>query len=270
MAIVCISRGSATGGRMLAQGLADELGYTQVSREDIVHKAAENGIPEQELLHALMDPPSLLEKVGNRRARYLAVVKLALCEKVLEDNVIYHGNAGHLLLPPSVRALRIRLVAPLELRTHMLDLPDPAAIQEAAAEIERIDKQRREWTQLLYGVDPLDPMLYDIVLNMHLLGVEGATELAATAARRPEFRLDTEARQVLRDHLLACQVEVALATSKETAGVGVKVEANQGVVSLAGRVASPSQIGAVMHVVEAIDGVTRVDRDELGSPNPLV
>jgi cytidylate kinase len=260
---------------MLAEALAAELGYTQVSREDIVHKAAENGIPEQELTHALLDPPSLLEKVGTRRSRYLALVRLALCEKVLEDNVIYHGNAGHLLLPANVRALRVRLVAPLELRAEMRGhqregSSHATSIHDAAAEIDRIDRQRREWTQMLYGVDPLDPMLYDMVLNLHFLGIEGATELAATAARRPEFRLDDGARQALRDHLLECHVEVALASARETAGVAVRVEAHDGVVSLAGRVASPTQIAALLQVVESVDGVTRVERDGLGSPNPLV
>ena len=270
MAIICISRGSATGGRALAHGLAEILGSALVSREDIVRRAAENGVPVEELEHALRDPLSSLEKLGHRRAGYLAFVRLALCERAMEDNIIYHGNAGHLLLDPRVRALRIRMVAPLEHRARALVEAEGISLQEATARIEATDRQRRDWTRFLYGVDPLDPLLYDLVLNLHILGAQGAIEVATAAARRPEFELDDEAREVLADSLLACRVDAALAAHKETAGVSVRVLAQRGVVSLTGRVPSPAQEEAVVRVAESVEGVERLERDGLGSPNLLV
>ena len=44
MAIITISRGSASGGLFLAQGLSEKLGYALVSREDVIQAAARQGV----------------------------------------------------------------------------------------------------------------------------------------------------------------------------------------------------------------------------------
>ena len=49
MAIVTISRGSGSGGLLLAERLAEELDYDVVSREDIIREAATFGAPEEKL-----------------------------------------------------------------------------------------------------------------------------------------------------------------------------------------------------------------------------
>ena len=46
MAIITVSCGSASGGLMLAQNLAEKLGYEIVSREDVIHEAARFGASE--------------------------------------------------------------------------------------------------------------------------------------------------------------------------------------------------------------------------------
>jgi cytidylate kinase len=40
MPIITISRGSGSGGQLLAEALGETLGYEVVSREEVVHEAA--------------------------------------------------------------------------------------------------------------------------------------------------------------------------------------------------------------------------------------
>ncbi len=270
MAIVCISRGSASGGKMLADALAKKFGYREIGREDILKRATKFGVSEEELKHVLVEPPTFWERASHKRARYLAYFRFALCEEVKEGKVIYHGNAGHLLLPPEVPALRIRLVAPLEFRQRMLIEREGMNAEDALEYILKVDEQRRRWTKFLYGADPLDPLLYDLVINLHQLGLDGAVDVASAALERPEFKITEEAKKVISDHHLACKVEIAILNNKKTTGLDVKAEAKDGVVYLSGKLRSANQVENVLEVAKAVEGVVDVNREKLDAPPVLV
>lgn len=54
------------------------------------------------------------------REKYLNMIKATLIEHAIDDNLIYHGNAGHFLLPNVACLLRVRLVANLDERVALL------------------------------------------------------------------------------------------------------------------------------------------------------
>ena len=120
MAVVTISRGSASGGLLLAQKLGEKLGYEIVSREDVIREAARFGASEETLQEALLKPPTFWDRFKHERRRYLAFVQSALCERARKDRIIYHGNAGHLLLCEVPHVLRIRLIASMPFRIRMV------------------------------------------------------------------------------------------------------------------------------------------------------
>ena len=93
MAIITISRGSASGGILLAQGLADKTGFKLVSREDIIQSASKYGVSAEKLQEALLKPPGFWDRFRHERRRYLCFVQAALCEHARKDRIIYHGNA---------------------------------------------------------------------------------------------------------------------------------------------------------------------------------
>ena len=113
MPIITISRGSASGGLSLAQGLAERLRYELVGREDIIQEASKFGTSEERLQGALLKPVRFWDRFGDERRQYLAFVQEALCERAKGDRIIYHGNAGHLLLWGISHVLCVRLIAPL-------------------------------------------------------------------------------------------------------------------------------------------------------------
>ncbi len=116
MSVITISRGSFSGGKTLAECLAVKLGYRCIGRETIVERAAAGGVSHDELLAALLKPPGFLERFGHKRYQYLTVFQAALAEEVRDGNVVYHGNAGHLMLKGAPPVLRIRIIAPIEMR----------------------------------------------------------------------------------------------------------------------------------------------------------
>jgi cytidylate kinase len=270
MAVVTISRGSASGGLLLSQKLGEKLGYDIVSREDVIREAARFGASEESLQEALLKPPTFWDRFKHERWRYLAFVQAALCERAQRDRIIYHGNAGHLLLQGIPHVLCIRLNASMPFRIHQVMERQHMSRQQAIRCIENADRQRRDWTRFLYGKDWLDPQLYDLVINLKTLTVEAAAEVAAAAAQREEFQPTETSRKAMDDLVLASRVKAALAADEKTASVEIAIRADDGVVSLKGKVRPESLVESVIRVATDVEGVREVDRRDLEAPDYTV
>ena len=155
MSIITISRGSFSGGKMLAECLAARLGYRCIERDVIVERAAASvsGVTQNELREALEKPPGFLDRFKHKRYLYLALIQAALIEEVRTGKAVYHGLAGHLLLKGGPHLLRTRIIAPMSFRIDMVQERLRYSRSEAIAYIDKMDDQRRKWTQFLYGVD---------------------------------------------------------------------------------------------------------------------
>jgi len=267
MAIITISRGSATGGRLLAEGLAKTLGFHIVSREEIIESAARFGVPESKLDKALVDPPTFSEDVKQDRRRYLIFIQDALCEWARKDNVIYHGNAGHLLLRGISHLFRIRLIAPLAFRVQKIVERTNMTAEQAVSYIEKIDAQRRAWSLLLYGVDWLNPSLYDLTINLENMNVDAAVEIAAAGVKRREFAVTAASRKAMNDLAFSTRIKATLAADSLTAPVELEVEADSvsGFVSLGGKLESDNLLGAIVGITRKIPGVTSVVTEQISA-----
>jgi hypothetical protein len=82
--------------------------------------------------------------------------------------------------------------------------------KEAHRRIAKIDEERRKWTRRLYGVDPWDPSLYDLVICIDKIKVEGATRLICEAASHGAFVFTKKDRQKLTDLALSCKLKSEL------------------------------------------------------------
>lgn len=255
---------------MLAERVAEQLGFDIVSREEVVHEAARFGVPEEELQKALLEAPGLWDRFQHQRRRYLAFVQAALCERVRDGRVVYHGNAGHLLLQGVSHVACVRLIAPVEFRVRMLRERSGRTEVEALDYIQRVDRQREKWTRFLYGVDWLDPHLYDLCINLRTLDVDDAVGLVVGLAEATRFQPTEESRRAMADLVLSSRVGAALAADERTAAAEVEVRADGGVVYIRGRLRPASLVDAVIDVAGCVRGVERVDRDDLAAPDYTV
>ncbi|MFH1742760.1 MAG: cytidylate kinase-like family protein, partial [bacterium] len=116
MQLICISRGSYSGGKEFAERLAKKLGWSCLSREELLDEAAGRGIAVGKLEMAMIKPRPLTERMALERDHYQAFVTSVLCERTLKENLVYHGRTAHLLLPSVGHILRIRVVSDMEYR----------------------------------------------------------------------------------------------------------------------------------------------------------
>jgi cytidylate kinase len=269
MSVVTISRGTFSGGKVLAECLAGELGYRCIDREGIVEKAAGGRVSQADLLDALTKPPSFLDRFRRKRYLYLALLQAALAEEVRAGGVVYHGNAGHLLLKGGCAVLRARIIAPLELRIRMAQDRLELDREGAIAHIRKVDEERTKWTWYLYGVDWGDPSLYDIVLNLEGMSIKEACHAVAAMARQKSFEFTPECRQKMDDLALASRVRATLAVTESTSHLEVEVTSQHGLVSIAGRISDMNDAQEAERVASAVPGVQDVNADGLISMTRL-
>ena len=263
MPIITISRGSFSGGTMLAQGLASRLGYRSIDRDQIIQKAAAWGVSEDDLRTAIEKPPSFLGQSQHTKYLYLAFIQAALTEEVRSGNAIYHGLAGHLLLGKGPHVMRTRIIAPMEFRIAKVQDTMQCNRREAIAYIENKDLDRRKWTQFLYGVDWTEASLYDLVLNLEQMNLEEACDVIWHAAQLKCFAATADTQRAIDDLATASRVKANLAMNPSTSDLQFEVAAQGGVVTVKGDIVSPDQVKKISTIVRAVRGVTDVRLTQL-------
>ncbi len=211
MAIITISRGSHSKGQEVAEQTAARLGYDCISHEVVLEASQQYHLSEDQLIKAMHDAPSMLERFSRDKTVFVAYYQSALAREVQGDNVVYHGLAGHLLLKGISHVLKVRIIADLEERVQTEMEREKIPRQRALTLISKEDEHRRKWTRHLYGVDPWDVSLYDFVLHIHKLTVADAVDFICRAAALPQFAATETSQRKMDDLVLACEVKAALA-----------------------------------------------------------
>jgi cytidylate kinase len=258
MSIITISRGTFSGGKMLAEYLAQKLGYKCIDRDRIVERAAASGVSQDDLRLAIEKPPTFLGQSGHTQYRYLALIQAALTAEVRNGNAIYHGLAGHLLLRGVPNILRTRIIAPMQVRISMVKKQLTYSDSEAIAYIEKMDRDRRKWTQFLYGSDWGDPSLYDMLLNLEYMSIGDAGEIICSALKQPRFEFTPECQRAIDDLALASLIRANLALDPATSDLELEVTALAGSVSFKGELLSAGQAKEITRIARSVPGVKAV------------
>jgi len=210
MSIITISRGSYTRGKEVAEKLAQTLGYQCLSRDILLEASELYNIPEIKLVRAIHDAPSILERFTYSREPYVAYIRAALLHQVQKDNVVYHGLAGHFLLKGVPHVLKVRIIADLEDRVKEEMKRENISAEEARRILRKDDEERRKWSKHVYGIDTWDPSLYDLVINIKYITVDGAVDIIKCALKDPCFQTTPEGQKLVDEMSLAARIEAAL------------------------------------------------------------
>lgn len=261
MAIISICRGTKSGGEALARCLAERLGYPLLGREVLQAAAAELGVPAGDLADKMQDMPRFFDRSKTLRKTYIAAVQAKLAEHAVTGNLIYHGLAGGFLLKDVPGVLCSRLIAPLSMRVQTL--MDTHEMDEATAEeyIRDVDDARARWVKTMYGLDILDPVNYDMVLNLGTFSIPEACKVVTRAARAPEFEITESRLQELDDFRIASQVRLALMDDMGTQTLDLSARSEQGIVEISGQapLLNTGEVGnRITEIGSSVSGVKEV------------
>lgn len=266
MPIVTLSRGFPAGCRAVAEAVAASLGCPCVGREILVEAAAKLGV-SADLLGIKEEASDFWSQLTLARQRYMVGVQAALAERALTGELVYESYTGHLLLRELPFVLRVRIVAPLQMRIREAMQSENLTRHVAEASVRRYDQVRGRWTRTIYDVDWSDPSLYDLVLNLEQLSVTDAADCIVRMARTPRFAMDPGVRTRLEDFVLVTRTRLALERSPATHGLATNVTALNGELTVnvvALEAAMPGRLPEVfrqevMAVLTSVEGVQKLN-----------
>jgi len=210
MSIICISRGSYYRGREVAHRLAEILDYGCISRDTLLDGSDEFDIPEITLTRNIRHATHILERFSFGRERYINYISSAILEYLKKNNYIYHGIAGQYFFYQINHLLKVRIIAQLDDRAAEEAARQNISLEQARLQLTHDDEERRRWALFLYGIDIVEPSLYDLVVNVSVLSIEDAANLIAQAARMHCYETTEESIKRVNDLALCAAVKNAL------------------------------------------------------------
>jgi len=258
MQIVCISRGSLSKGGELGERLAHKLGWQCISREQMVEEAIKRGISVGKLETAILKPHIFTERLALEKDHYQAFSTMYLLERMARENTVYHGRAGHLLLPGLDHMLRIRVVADRESRIKSVMQRLNLTREKSRVYVDQVDEDRKRWVKLYFGLDWDDPTSYDLIINLEQMNVDNAATALCSMTQLPDFLPTPSTQRAMQNMLLAARARVALAEHEKTYAGQFIVRADRGVVSVVYKLQQADLAEQVTRVLRGLSGVEQV------------
>jgi cytidylate kinase len=210
MSIITISRGSYSKGKEVAEKVSARLGYECISREVLLEASREFNVPEVKLVRAIHDAPSILDRIGYQKDRFITFIWSTLLQHFRKGNVVYYGLAGHFFVRDIPHVLKVRVTADLDMRVRSEVEREGISRKAALQIIKHDDEERRKWSESLYGINTSDPSLYDLVIHIGNMTTDDAASVICCAVALDTFKTTPESRQALEDIAIASQIRSAL------------------------------------------------------------
>jgi cytidylate kinase len=230
-------------------------------RHEVVENVAEKMHVPTSLIHRLREGKAgLMERLSadsESVAVYTAEEVFALAQR---GNVVLRGWGATCLLRPVAHAVTVRITRPFAQRVDWLMEHLGTDDREAAqAEVRRSDDAHASRMRAQFGVTWGDPLLFDLVINMERVSVDGAVAQVLALAQRPEFQETEASRERLESLALNARVRAALKAGASTRGIDIAIDSQGGKVVLSGIVVSEQEREEAARVAAGVAGAGNVD-----------
>jgi cytidylate kinase len=257
MSIITISRGSYSKGKEVAEKVGARLGYDCLSRDVLLEASKEFNVPEIKLVRAIHDAPSILDRIGYKKDKYITFIRAAILQHFTKDNVVYYGLAGHFFVKDIPHVLKVRVIADLDERVRSEVEREGISRREALRIIKQDDEERKKWSEHLYGINTWDPSLYDLVIHIRKMTTDDAALVICETVALDTFKTTRESQKAMENIAIAAQVKAALMDLKPD----VDVVASGGIVQIhtaALLVEGEGLIRDIEAIAKSVDGVKQV------------
>jgi Cytidylate kinase-like family len=266
MALLLISRGSFSGGQLISQCLSKTAGMQCLTREDLIAGVNTHGELANKVIASMAKGAHDYSQLSALRRPYKILMQLALLERVRQGNVAYFGYSGHLLLPGIPHAVRVRVIAPAEMRVRLLMGREKLTPEEASERIRQVDAERARWTRFMYGKNLRDPELFDLCLNLERISFPTACCILVNMVQQSEFKATPESLALVEARYLSARVLAALLEDSQTFELEVGATVEDGCVTLEGPYLDDPDRSTVLEIARAVPGVTEVQYKEGYAP----
>jgi cytidylate kinase len=185
---VTISREAGAGGAEIARRLGERLGW-KVYDKNLLDQVAERFHESRLMLDLVDETPgnwaydvlgAWMDRSVITHQRYMAHVTRVIRSLSRGASGIFVGRGAQFLLPREA-VMAVRIVAPERWRLGQIMKMKNLSDVRARQFLRETDEGRREFIERFFRRDIHDPHLYDLLVNVEHLGLDGAVELIVLA-----------------------------------------------------------------------------------------
>ena len=257
MPLIAMTREMGSLGKDVANAVSARLGRPVVHHEIIDNLANKMRLRKSHVVRFLDGKANIWERLTTDQTSlsiYTADETIALAESG-GVSVIRGWGSAHLLRPIR-HVLCVRVCAPMKVRVQRmmarLNSDDEAFI---ANEIKLSEEAHAAITRRHFGVNWQDPEHYDVVLNTERVSIEKCADEVMALASNAQFQESADSVQMLANLALETHVRAALRCDSRTEKMRISINADRGVVTLAGIVERGVE---PLHASEVAGAVPRV------------
>lgn len=210
MSILSIFSGSYCFGDDIAKKCADRLQYTLVKEDGFIENISKQyKTTAKKLKKALYGTPSLFNEFTHEKERELTDIKLELAKLIQKDNIVYHGNASHLIPKELSSVLRVCLISDIEHRLKVASKLSPDK-KISQSDIITEDTFINNLTYDLFNKKPWDNTLYDIMIPIDKVSEEDAVNLIMENIQKDIIKSSDKSVSEFNDFFTASHVQKTL------------------------------------------------------------
>jgi len=266
MQILTVSRQVGSYGDEIASKVAEKLGLEFLDRNGL-HELAMTCDPEYMdacVMYEREHGPGFFERLFFDRPSYKSLFEALIFEQASRGNVVIVGRGAQVVLRDQPGVFCVYVVAPREIRIKRVETELACTRDKAEHYVAAYDRERANFIKAVFGKDPDDWSLYDLVFSTTHFTPDSATEVVVQAMTGMNRVSDQEGvRERFKSLGLAKRIE-ALVRKKMTSVVARHVEIvpeSGGVVRLSGRVREKADKAKAEKIAAEYPGVTRVEND---------
>ena len=253
MAVLFISRGTTCGVRSLVDGVCQLTGAKYLSREDLIRQVNQYGDWAGAVVQQLSQATSAYEEFSRTRHVYIVLMRRALLERIQEDNVVYDGVSGQLLVHRLPHLVRVRITEPLSAQIAQTMERLHCDKETARQKIRETESQQVRWARFMYGRDVRDPTLYDLNIHLGHFTLETTCSVVAHLLTEEHLRATDQGKEEMRRLLQASKVEAALVLDPRTREHEISATVHDREVALDGPYLRTEDQEIVMEVVRSAE-----------------
>ncbi|MGE0480062.1 MAG: AAA family ATPase [Phycisphaerae bacterium] len=186
---VAISRQVASGGRRIACLVAERLGWPVFDAQILQHMAGDDEVRRELYAHLderdqtwIADMLGWLVQGELRQHDYFHRLTQTVLALARQSSGVFVGRGADLILPRQI-GLRVRIVAPAELRLRFYIEQTGLDPKQARVEMNRLEEQRIAFVKHHFRRDPEDATRYDLTLCLEHYSPEQAVDIIFAAMK---------------------------------------------------------------------------------------
>ncbi len=188
--MVTVSRDPGSGGKLIAQGLAEELNF-DMFHQNVIHEMAQSTRVSSRILESLDEKglsmlddwvSSVVYKKHLWPDEYLQHLLKVIGTIGKHGRAVIVGRGANFILPRET-TFRLRVTAPRDFRAQKVAQDFDMPLQDAQRRILKTESDRKAFIRKYFHSDIADPANYDMVINTSNISLREAIEAVAGLLR---------------------------------------------------------------------------------------